>query len=179
MERKGCRWESHNVYKALEARRVAVGTDCVSGSGCELVLGLGEVSAPWNWPCSRFAIAVFHCIQPMIIFCSSDLLGYCRSWHMVAYKLKTWLAELSNRATPVLTRAPDGPGESGLPYPHLGLGTWVPGACGFSASSLSCWSRPVPLSGSGCGVKSCRPQNHLRASWASLWESTNFGLWDL
>lgn len=182
MERKGCHWNLTMFTRPWRPGgwgwegRLAVGTDCESGSDCELVLGLREVSALWNWPHSRFAIAMFHCIQPIIIFCSSDLLGYCRSWHVVAYKLKMWSAELNNRPIPVLTRVRDGPGESGLPYPHLGLGTCVPEAFGFSSSSLSCWSGPVSLSGSGCGVKSCRSQNHLGASWASLWDSTNWAL---
>lgn len=137
-----------------------------------LTVGLLRVKQVCHWQ-------LFHCIQLIIIFCTSDLLGYCRGWYMVACKLKMWSAELGNRAIPVLTRACDRPGESGLPYPYLGPGTCLPGACGVSSSSLPRWSGPVPMSGSGCGAKSHRPRNHLGASRASLPDSTNRALGSL
>lgn len=123
---------------------------------------------------------LFHCIQLIIIFRTSDLLGYCRGWHMVACKLKMWSAELGNRAIHPCSNQSAWPlGELGLPYPHLGPGTCVPGACGISSSSLPRWSGPVPTSGSGCGAKSHGPRNHLRAPRASLRDSTDRALGSL
>lgn len=101
-----------------------------------LTVGLLRIKQVCHWQ-------LFHCIQLIIIFCTSDLLGYCRGWHMVACKLKMWSAELGNRAIPVLARACDRPGESGLLYPPLGPGTCVPGACGVRSSSRPRWSGPV------------------------------------